>query len=158
MSFATFLKTQSIFEGLSERDYDALAQSFQEREYGEGEEIIHEGDKGKELFLLTEGRVRVTRINNASGRQETINYIQAGEVFGILSLLDSLPAIASCYASGPVKVGVLQRNVYELLAKNSAPIALGFRTALARQLALVLLHQRKILTTIALEEADHHSA
>lgn len=155
MSLTNFLKNQSIFEGLSERDYEALAQSFQEREYAEGDEIIHEGKKGQELYLLLDGSIRVTRANNVSGRQELINYVQPGEMFGILSLMDNLPTIASCYASSPVKVGVLQRNVYSLLAKNSAPIALGFRTALAKQLAFLLLHQRKILSTIPLNETDN---
>jgi hypothetical protein len=49
---------------------------------------------------------------------------------------------------GSVKVGVLQRSGYNLLAQSAAPIALGFQLALARQLAADLRHRDETLRSL----------
>jgi len=150
MLLKNFLKRQPIFIGLSDRDLDALARAIEIREYPDGYAIIQEGRSGKELFLLVEGQVKVAQYNAGTGRLEQINLVQPGELFGLLSLIDHLSASASCISVGPVKIGVLQRNAYNLLAQASAPIAHGFQLAIVKQLTMVLRHQERTLRTIPL--------
>jgi CRP-like cAMP-binding protein len=148
MLLKNFLKSQPIFSGLSDRDLDALAHALEIREYPDGHAIIKEGVSGKELYLLVEGQVKVAQYDVVSGLQEQIKLLQPGELFGLLSLIDHLPTSASCISVGPVKIGVLQHNAYNLLAKSSAPIALGFQLAIARQLAAVLRQQEDVLRSV----------
>jgi CRP-like cAMP-binding protein len=143
-----FLKSQPIFIGLRDRDLDALARAIEIREFPAGHAIIQEGRSGKELYLLIEGQVKVAQYNAETGQLEEINLIQPGELFGLLSLIDHLSTSASCISAGPVKIGVLQRNAYNLLAQASAPIAQGFQLAVAKQLALLLRHQEKLLRSV----------
>jgi len=140
-----FLKSQSVFADLSDRDLDALAHALEIREYPDGHTIIQEGRSGKELYLLVEGRVNVNQYIDETGEMEKINLVQPGELFGLLSLIDHLPTSASCISAGPVKIGVLQHNAYNLLAQSSAPIALGFQLAMTKQLASLLRHQEETL-------------
>ncbi len=145
MLLKNFLKSQSIFTDLSDRDLDALAQSLEIREYADRHTIIEEGRAGRELYLLLEGQVKVAQYNAETGLLEPINLVQPGELFGLLALTDHLPTSACCISAGPVKVGVLQHNAYTLLSQSSAPIALGFQLAIGKQLASVLRHQEEIL-------------
>lgn len=148
MLLKNFLKSQPLFTGLSDRDLDALAHAIEIREYPDGHAIIQEGRSGKELYLLVEGQVKVAQYNAETGQLEQINLVHPGELFGLLSLIDHLPTSASCISAGPVKIGVLQRNAYNLLAQASAPIAHGFQLAIAKQLASLLRHQESILRSV----------
>lgn len=149
MLLKNFLKSQPIFVGLSDRDLDALAHAIEIREHPSQHTIIQEGRSGKELYLLIEGEVSVDKYNSKNGQLERINVLQPGELFGLLSLIDRLATSASCTSIGPVKVGVLQHNAFNLLAQASAPIAHGFQIATAKQLSSLLRHQEIMLGTIA---------
>lgn len=152
MLLKNFLKSQPIFFGLSDRDLDALAQAFEVRQHPDKYTIIQERRSGKELYLLIEGQVQVSKYNTKVGQLEQINLVKPGELFGLLSLIDHLTTSANCIAAGPVKIGVLQRNAFNLLAQASAPIAHGFQIATATQLASVLRHQEEALKTFALQK------
>jgi CRP-like cAMP-binding protein len=148
MLLKNFLKSQSVFHNLSDQELDALAHAFMIREYADDQAIIQEGKSGKELYLLVEGQVKVAHYDPLSGSLEGLKLLQPGELFGVLSLVDHLPSAASCIAVGSVKVGVLQRSGYNLLAQSAAPIALGFQLALARQLAADLRHRDETLRSL----------
>lgn len=145
MQLKHFLKSHSLFRNLSVSDCDALAHAFEIREYAAGDGIVREGKPGKELYLLIEGEVRVTQYNLVTGELEERKALRPGELFGLLSLIDHLPTAAGCVATTPVKVGVLGRTGYNLLAQSAAPIALSFQFAVAKQLAADLRHQDESL-------------
>lgn len=135
MLLKSFLKCQSNFKHLSEPDLDALAQAIYIEDRPAEYLLVQEGKLGKELYVLVEGEVKVMRYNPLTGELEELKKIQPGEMFGLLSLADHQPAVASCVAHGPVKVGILPRTGYNVLSKSAAPIALGFQLAMAEQLA-----------------------
>lgn len=135
MLLKSFLKCQSNFKHLPEPDLDALAHAFYVEDRPDGYLLVQEGKPGKNLYILVEGDVRAVRYNPLTGELEELKKIQPGEMFGLLSLADHQPAVASCVAHGPVKVGILPRTGYNVLSKSAAPIALGFQLAIAEQLA-----------------------
>jgi len=145
MLLKNFLKSQSVFSGLAENDLDALSRAIYVREFPDASIIVQEGKQGKELYLLVEGKVKVTHYDPLSGVLGVLKELKAGELFGVLSLVDHLPSAASCVAVGAVKVGILPRTGYNLLAKSSAPIALNFQLAVARQIANDLRHRNDTL-------------
>lgn len=135
MLLKSFLKCQSTFKHLSETDLDALAHAFYVEDQPAGHLLIQEGKPGKNLYLLVEGEVTATRYNPLTGESEELKTIKPGEMFGLLSLADHQPAVASCAARGPIKVGILPRTGYDILSRSAAPIAVGFQLAIAEQLA-----------------------
>lgn len=145
MLLKSFLKRHSSFKHLAEPDLDALAHAFYVEDRPAEHLLVQEGKRGKNLYILVEGEVRVTRYNPITGESEELKMIKPGEMFGLLSLADHLPAVASCVAHGPVKVGILPRTGYDILSKSAAPIALGFQLAMAEQLASDIRYRNNTL-------------
>jgi len=146
MLLKNFLKSQSVFSNLAdEQDLDALSRAIYVQEFPDASIIVKEGKQGKELYLLIEGKVKVTHYDPLSGTPCVLKELKVGELFSVLSLMDHLPSAASCVAVGTVKVGILPRAAYNLLAKSSAPIALNFQLAVARQIANDIRHRNDTL-------------
>lgn len=146
MLLKNFLKSQSVFSSLAEeQDMEALSRAIYVQEFPDASIIVREGKQGKELYLLIEGKVKVTHYDLLSGTPCVLKELKVGELFGVLSLMDHLPSAASCVAVGTVKVGILPRVAYNLLAKSSAPIALNFQLAVARQIANDIRHRNDTL-------------
>ena len=145
MLLKSFLKCHSMFKQLTESDLDALAHAIYVEEFPSEHVLVQEGKLGKELYILVEGEIKVTHYNPLSGELEELKIIMPGEMFGLLSLVDHLPAAATCVAHGPVKVGILPRTAYNFLSQSVAPIALGFQLAVAGQLASDLRHRNQTL-------------
>lgn len=148
MFLKNFLKSESVFGSLAENDLDALSRAIYVQEFPDAYTIVQEGKQGKELYLLVEGKVNVTHYHPLTGVLNVLKVLEAGEVFGVLSLVDHLPSAATCVAAGPVKVGILPRSAYNLLAKSSAPIALRFQLAVASQIANDLRHRNDTLRSL----------
>src|SRR5215472_1847054 len=55
------LANMPLFSRLTERELLRVMQAVEVREYKDGEVVIREGDKGDELFIVLEGKVRVSR-------------------------------------------------------------------------------------------------
>lgn len=150
--FKNFLRTLPAFKPFSDRDLDALAKAMQVTEYAPGHTFTKQGIKGKDLFLLVEGSVAVTRFDPVSGETHKLKDLGAGEFFGLLSLIDDTPAAASCIASGVVTAASLPRSAYNLLTRSAAPIAYHFHLLVAQQLARDLHDRnqalRQLLSTL----------
>ena len=148
MLLKSFLKCQSCFKHLSEPDIDALAHAIYVEDRPAGHLLVQEGKLGKEMYILVEGEVRVMRYNPLNSEMEELNVLKPGEIFGLLSLSDHLPASASCVAQGPIKVGILTHTGFDFLSKSAAPIALGFQFAVAEQLASNIRHRNDSLRAL----------
>jgi hypothetical protein len=73
-----------------------------------GELILREGDVGDTAYMIINGRCRAFTLTD--GRDETLGYMEPGEVFGEMALLLAEPRAASVEAVGPVAVLVLDKQ------------------------------------------------
>lgn len=71
-----------------------------------GDRIVSQGEGGREMFIVVEGRVRVSR-TLADGSVMDLGHLGRGAFFGEMSLLESLPRDADVDADGPVQLLVL---------------------------------------------------
>jgi CRP-like cAMP-binding protein len=153
MFFRNFLKSNPAFKHFSDSDLDALSKAMHVEEYPDGHSFIYQGEQGKEMFMLVEGAVVVSRYDDLTGIGEELKVMHPGELFGLLSLVDNLPAAATCAARGPVKVASMPRTAYNLLFQFAAPIAHHFQYLVAEQLARDLRDRddslRKLLAATA---------
>jgi serine/threonine protein phosphatase PrpC/CRP-like cAMP-binding protein len=102
-----------LFSRLSERELLRVMQAVEVREYKDGEVVIREGDKGDELFIVLEGKVRVSR-----GEQTLIDLGQ-GEHVGEMALIRSVPRSATVTAVGPAELIAIRRaDFFEILRKE----------------------------------------
>ncbi len=80
------LKEISLFTNLSLDQLEAVHQITTEVEYLADEVIMREGDRGDQLYLLLEGRVRVFK-NYGLPNEDKLRDLPAGSYFGEMAIL-----------------------------------------------------------------------
>jgi serine/threonine protein phosphatase PrpC len=107
------LANMPLFARLTERELLRVMQAVQVREFRDGEVVIREGDKGDELFIVLEGKVRVSR------GEQTLTQLGQGEHVGEMALIRSVPRSASVTAIGPAELIAIRRaDFFEILRKE----------------------------------------
>src|SRR6266550_6906551 len=76
------IKKVPLFHGLDDRHLKALANSFTERSFREGQELTAEGTGGAGFFVIESGEARVT----VDGEERRT--LGPGDYFGEIALID----------------------------------------------------------------------
>ena len=91
--------------------------------YDKGDLIFNEGETGDCLYLLCEGSVKISKAGRA-GQQETLGFIQPGNFFGEMALLDGQPRSAQATATSDRTVlGCVDHATFDRIL-SSAPSSL----------------------------------
>lgn len=91
--------------------------------------LIQEGDRGNDLFVILEGRVRIF-LGDEDGREVIINTQGPGEYFGELALIDDEPRSASVMTTCRTKVLVVTREGFEKCIADRPDFAMRMFRAL----------------------------
>lgn len=132
MSSADILAKVPLFAALDRKDLMTLAASARERQYQPGEELMRQGDTGVGLFVLNNGRVRVTQ--NRSGETFDLGTLDHGQVFGELSLLDDQPRSATISALEPCSVIIVPIWDFRAALRENPSMALSLMMALSQRI------------------------
>jgi CRP/FNR family transcriptional regulator, cyclic AMP receptor protein len=138
MSLVAQLRDVRLLREFDDQELAFFDRLFANREYRNGEILIKEGDRPEPdddaLFVLMEGRVRVSSPPAGAGGAGMNVTMGKGEVLGLINLVDSGPRAATCRALGPVRAAVMsRRDLQDLILKNPAQ-AERFLHLVARQL------------------------
>jgi CRP/FNR family cyclic AMP-dependent transcriptional regulator len=107
------LRGVPLFARCSKADLQRIAALADEVDFAEGKTLMREGTQGREVFVVVDGVLRVTR----EGR--TLSELGAGDVVGEMSLVADVPRTATVTASSPVRLLVLtKRGFLELLTQT----------------------------------------
>ena len=106
------LGTVSLFSGLDDDELFRLLQPTESRSFPEGDTIVREGDPGDSLFVILAGKVRVDK------KGEAINVLQAGDVFGEMSLVRDRARSATVVALAPTELLLLHRTDFETFLRD----------------------------------------
>jgi putative ABC transport system ATP-binding protein len=117
-----FLKGVEAFKNLTPHELTNVAERMTRRQFMPGEVIIHEGEVGEELFLISEGEVEVDRAGHEVAR------LGAGDFFGELALMSGNPRNANVVAVRPVDTYVLGKDDFDAAIQAST----SFREQLRR--------------------------
>jgi len=89
-----FLKSHSLFGGLSDEQLTRIRASLQEDTFPKDYFIFREGDLGDRLYFIREGAVEIIK-HIPGGEVKRLTLLGAGDTFGELELLDIQPRRAS---------------------------------------------------------------
>jgi putative ABC transport system ATP-binding protein len=117
-----FLKGVEAFKNLTPIELANVAERMMRRQFMPGEVIIHEGDVGEELFLISEGEVEVERSGHEVAR------LGPGDFFGELALMSGNPRNATVIASRPVDTYILGKDDF----RSAIEASQSFREQLRR--------------------------
>lgn len=98
----------SLLAGVDAETLSELAQSAQIRTLDKREFIIHKGSAGDHLLFLVRGNLQVVDITEG-GREIGLNFLNVGDYFGELSVIDNEPRSASVVATEQSIVLLLPR-------------------------------------------------
>lgn len=94
----------ALFAPLSEDDRKAVAQELRETSWDQGQVVFSRGDPGRDIYLVTSGRVRLS-ILTSEGRELSFAHAEAGQAFGEIAVLDG--GVRTADATTVTKVSAL---------------------------------------------------
>ena len=87
------LSKVQLFAGLKPHALELIAKVASEETHAAGTKIFQHGDAGDKLYLILEGRVRISREVPGMG-EEALAVLGPGQIFGEMALLDESPRSA----------------------------------------------------------------
>jgi CRP/FNR family transcriptional regulator, cyclic AMP receptor protein len=127
------LRRAPLFEALDDEGTEALRAGVTEVGLARGERLFDEGDTGDRLYVVLDGKVKLTR-TSADGRENLISLIGPGEMFGELSLFDPRPRTMSASAVTDVRLAALAHDDLRSWLNGRPDVAMHLLAALARRL------------------------
>jgi CRP/FNR family transcriptional regulator, cyclic AMP receptor protein len=149
MELKQFLK-QWAFDRFSDQEISQLSGLMTLSMYPNGHVFIAQGQQGEAMYLLVDGAVEVRRADETTGEPQEGAELRSGELFGLLSLIDEMPASATCTAKGAVTAAALSREGFEKLYEAAPPIGHHLQYMVAVQLARDLQERNKALRALLL--------
>jgi CRP/FNR family cyclic AMP-dependent transcriptional regulator len=126
------LKSVVLFKDLSIRELAMVDNLLHERRYLADEVIFDEGEEGQGLFVLLQGRVKISHPGSVA---KTLLEFGPGSFFGEVALLDQSVRTAQARAIEDCHIVVLFRAEFYSLLETHSAIASRISFQLARVLA-----------------------
>jgi CRP/FNR family transcriptional regulator, cyclic AMP receptor protein len=122
------IKNVPLFSRVSKRDLQAVAALADEIDLPEGKEIIREGERGREFFVILDGRAEVWK------RGEKVATLSEGDFAGEIALVSRVPRTATVKTTTPVRALVVTDQSFRSLMRQSPDIQLKVLEALAERI------------------------
>jgi CRP-like cAMP-binding protein len=127
------IKHVPLFATLSKRELAAVAAIADEIDLADGKELIREGDRGREFFVLLEGSADVRKGNRK------IRSLGDGDFFGEIALVAHTPRTATVVARSPIRALVITDRAFKSLLEKMPEVQAKVLQALAERLAPAVL-------------------
>ena len=127
------LSRAPLFEGLDEEGTRALRAGVTEVHLARGERLFDEGDAGDQLYVVLDGKIKLTRAS-ADGRENLTSVLGPGEMFGELSLFDPRPRTSSASAVTDATLAALAHDTLRSWLLERPDVSMHMLQALARRL------------------------
>jgi cGMP-dependent protein kinase len=118
--YTAFLKSVPTFVNLPEETLIKIADVMEETTYKEGEYIIRQGAMGDTFFIISKGRVKVTKKEGGATEEKFIRPLHKGDFFGEKALSGEEVRTANIIADDPAGVEclVIDRESFAHLISN----------------------------------------
>jgi CRP-like cAMP-binding protein len=137
-----------MFRELATDALDLIAAIAREESYRTGTMVFREGDVGDRLYVILEGRVRISRQVSGMG-EEALAILGAGDAFGEMALVDDFPRSADAVVHESCRLLVLDREAVEELMFLHKDLAYEILWSFVRTLATRLRETNDKMTFLA---------
>lgn len=148
-----YIRDLPLLARLPDDDLKALASRGRVRRFNAGATIFHEGDPGDAIYVVVDGRIRMSRLSG-SGTEATLALIGAGDCTGELSLFDGKPRSATATAMQATRTFVVSREDFVNWIKERP----GASLALLETLSLRIRRTNEIVTDLVFLDLPHRLA
>ncbi|MBI3964895.1 MAG: cyclic nucleotide-binding domain-containing protein [Chloroflexi bacterium] len=131
--YVDVLKTVDIFSGLGDEELSQISELIRPKVYQPGQVICHQGDEGDALYILEDGRVKISTTDRG-GNEKILAYIGPGQFAGEMALLTGQPRSATLTSVTETTILVLRKDEYDrLISSNLAVMREMMRVIAQRQ-------------------------
>ena len=127
------LRQAPLFSGLDDEVASALEASMSSSSLRRGEILFNEGDDGNQLYVVTEGKVKLGR-TSPDGRENLLAILGPGQMFGELSFFDPGPRSATATAVTDVELKSLGHEALSPVLNAHPDVAHALLNQLAGRL------------------------
>ena len=134
------LAKNRLFEGIAPELLQEIAGGVNIMRMTPGEVIFREGDPGNTLYLVGEGSVKISKCGRG-GQQETLGFIESGNFFGEMALLDGQPRSAMATANEATLLGAVDDQTFQhILELAPSRLHMNFLRSVSERLRQVNSH------------------
>lgn len=133
MTIPSFMRNVPLFGDLAEEDLEKIGRVSSKKAFTKDSVIFFEDDEGDALFIITKGRVKVTKFSG-EGKEFILAILCSGEFFGDMSLLDGETRSATVVAIQDTEVSLIRRQDFLNLIRDNPQIAIKLLEALSLRL------------------------
>ena len=133
MSNIDFLRTVSLFKGLTEAEFENLSNVTVSRTFYKDNFIILDEEEGDSMFVIKSGQVKVSKVSE-DGREVILAVLGADSVFGEIALIDRQPRSANVVAIEETELVMLQRHDFVRMLHQAPSMAEAMLAELASRL------------------------
>lgn len=130
---AFYLKQVPLFADFADEDIRELMAVARRRTFRAGEVIFHREDPGQVLYVIKEGKVKISLIS-PDGQEISLTVFGKGDYFGEFAILDGLPRSADATALERVECYTLQRKDFHNALIKNPKIAIQVLEVLSKRL------------------------
>ena len=123
------IRSVPLFTHCTRAELAEVTKIADEIDVQEGKELMREGDRGREFFVLLQGNAVVRR----GGRK--LNTLGPGDFFGEIALVSQSPRTATVTTTTPARLLVITASSFKSLLDHQPRIQLRVLEALADRLA-----------------------
>ncbi len=137
-----YLRKIPMFESVAAATLTELAQVVEIREIARRQVIYLPGDPGDRVFFINGGRVKCSKVTR-DGKELTLAYRGAGQMFGELCVIDGTPRDEMAEAMKNAIITELPRDAFRELLLGDAALAFQFACTIGerrRQIETKLEH------------------
>lgn len=140
------LRHNVLTETLTDEEFAAVKGDFTEHYYPDGTIILEDETEGGDLFLIVQGRVRITK-RGRTGPETLLALLHPGDFFGELELIDGRPRAARVTAADECIIYSISRKAFEQLLSQNPRVA--------SRLLLVLSIRLRTVDNQLVQELEH---
>jgi len=111
------LRNMPLFSKLQERDLLRIMQVAEVMEFEAGQEVVREGERGDELFIVVDGMLHILR------GEQVLSEVGAGEHFGEMALIRATPRSATVRAVEHSELIALRRSDFFAILRKEYELA-----------------------------------
>ena len=139
----TSLRDSCLFERAGEDALAAIARHMRRRRFRRNETIMHQGDPGDALHIVSSGAVKIV-LPSLEGEEAIIATLRSGDFFGELALLDGAPRSATAVALESTETLTLPREAFLDMLDRDKALRESLLAGLAREIRRITGHVQEL--------------
>ena len=145
-----FLESINLFYNIKDDFLDHAANLCKTKKYPKSSMIILEEEYGDRLFIIKNGTVKITRVND-EGKEVIIALLGAGDFFGEMAILDGKSRSANALAQENCELVTINKEDFLDMLKNNFQMCMN----LLEELAVRLRKSDQQIEALSLSDAEH---